>query len=281
VTVWSGETLVGLLPMYVYVDQVSGERQLLMVGAGTSDYLDGVFREGCSTEWILGAIEAMCAEGGWDVGHFTQLRAESPLRRVLGAMGEERARPYPGEQCSECPAVGIAELPSKVRANVRYYRNYAIGRGALDLTVADAGNWSESFDLLVRFHTERWEGAGEAGVLADPLVLAWHRKAMPPMLASDLLRLYRLHLDGEVIAVLYAMVDPVGRAGRTVYLYLMGHSQEHAELRPGTLLTAMAMESAAAEGVRTVDMLRGEEVYKQFWRVKRVPTYGFALRGGA
>ena len=40
----------------------------------------------------------------------------------------------------------------------------------------------------------------------------------------------------------------------------------------------MAIEQAAAEGTRTIDMLRGGEVYKQFWHVEPVATFGFALR---
>jgi CelD/BcsL family acetyltransferase involved in cellulose biosynthesis len=38
------------------------------------------------------------------------------------------------------------------------------------------------------------------------------------------------------------------------------------------------MEQAAAEGVQTIDMLRGDEAYKRIWHFEPVPTYGFALR---
>ena len=161
---------------------------------------------------------------------------------------------------------------------MRYFRNAAIGHGKLELTVAGADDCRQAFDLLVRFHTDRWQQAGESGVLADPAVLAWHREALPLLAGHGLLRLATLRLDGESIAVLYALIDPPSRAGRTQFFYLMGFSIEHAELHPGTLLTALAIEHAAAEGVQTIDMLRGGESYKQFWHVTPIPTYGFAMR---
>ena len=81
-----------------------------------------------------------------------------------------------------------------------------------------------------------------------------------------------------MLGVLYSLIDPPARARRTQYFYLTAYAQEHAELRPGTLLLALAIEAAAREGVHTVDMLRGDEAYKQMWHLQRVPTCGVALR---
>ena len=41
------ESLLGMLPAYVYPDPQSGQKQLPFAGAGTSDYLDGVFSRDC------------------------------------------------------------------------------------------------------------------------------------------------------------------------------------------------------------------------------------------
>ena len=280
--VWRGETLLAFLPFYILQDGVTNERQLLLIGAGTSDYLDGLFARDCTPDDVLYALEVLLAEPGWDVAHFTQLVPHSKLFQAIQRLRSSvEVRPYEGEECSRCPAVTISELPAKIRSDVRYYRNYAIGRGTLDLKTSSASECEKSFDLLVRFHTERWEQAGEAGVLADPAVLAWHREALSCLEASGLLRLLVLKLGGEPIAVLYSLVDspdPPSRTERTQYFYLMGFSLAHAELRPGVLLTALAIEGAAMDGVRTIDMLRGQEVYKQFWRVQPVRTHGFAVR---
>ncbi len=274
-TLWRGEQLVGLLPAYVYQPESGGERQLLLVGAGTSDYLDGVFAPACTVDLVGAGLERLKDEGGWDVAYFTQLAAGSLLGQALERVNWAAVSRFRGESCSRLPAVAVAGLPKKVRAEVLYFRNAAIGRGKLRLRVASDADAPGMFEDLVRLHTARWQAAGEAGVLADPLVLAWHREAISGLQASGLLRLYALELAGEAVAVLYALRD---RAGRTEMFYLIGSSPEHAEVHPGTLLMAMAMEHAAGEGVETIDMLRGEEAYKKFWRVEEVPTFGFAVR---
>ena len=51
--------LTGILPLYVYSDPVRQERQLLLLGAGTSDYLDGIFSARCSTTDILQALASL------------------------------------------------------------------------------------------------------------------------------------------------------------------------------------------------------------------------------
>jgi CelD/BcsL family acetyltransferase involved in cellulose biosynthesis len=232
----------------------------------------------CTTDHLLAALCHLLADPAWDVAHFNQLRPDSPLLLVLQQLESATVSPYPGDLCSRCPAVIIADLPRKVRADVLYHRNFATSRGSLELCLANEHDWRPAFDLLVRFHSRRWEQAGESGVLADPAVLAWHREALPLLQAHGLLRLSTLRLADESIAALYSLIDPPSRPSRTQYFYLMGFSTDLAEFRPGTLLTALAIERAAAEGVQTIDMLRGEETYKQFWHVKDVPTFGFAVR---
>ncbi|HET9087969.1 MAG TPA: GNAT family N-acetyltransferase, partial [Acidobacteriaceae bacterium] len=96
-----------------------------------------------------------------------------------------------------------------------------------------------------------------------------------------------LRLNGEIIGVLYSLIDPprasrsAHRIARTQYFYLTAYSLQHADLRPGTLLLALAIEQAANEGVQTIDMLRGDEAYKQIWHLTRTPTAGFTVRNTA
>jgi CelD/BcsL family acetyltransferase involved in cellulose biosynthesis len=180
------------------------------------------------------------------------------------------------------PAVAIADLPAKMRRNAMYYRNRAGREGSLSLEVADAATIPHFFDDLVRLHTERWHEAGEPGVLADTRVLAWHREALPALQAAGLLRLSALRREGETLAVIYAVHDPPRRAAqgveRTEYVYITAYSPTHADLRPGTVLLALAMEEAAGEGIGTIDMLRGDEAYKRLWHATQAPTLGYSLR---
>ena len=269
--------LIGLLPLYVYADPQRNERQLLFLGAGTSDYLDGLFAPECTSTDVCKALVALSEEATWDVAHLTQLLPQSLLHSALSQLDPATVRSYPGESCSHCSAMPIAELPRKLRADVRYFRNAAIGRGRLTLHLADAGTWEPALESLVTLHSARWQQANEPGVLADPAVLAWHREAIPALQAADCLRLYTLLQDTEPIAALYALIDPPTRATRTEYFYLIGYAPAHADLKPGILLTAMASEHAFTEGAHIIDMLRGDETYKKFWHVQETPTFGFSV----
>lgn len=273
--------LVAFLPFYIYCEPRSGERQLLLIGVGTTDYLDGIFSPDCTPEHVQIALDALHEESGWDVLYAGQLLPHSMLFQALQQSGDPGIERWNGESCSRMSAVSMAELPVKIRRNAMYYRNRAIRRGDLKFTIADASNWPEAVDALQRLHTMRWHSSGQPGVLADPKVLAWHREALPLLQASDLLRLCCLRLDSEIIGVLYSLIDPASHRERTQYFYLTAFSTDHADLRPGTLLLSYAIERAAHEGIQTIDMLRGNEAYKKIWHVDPVPTYGFAVRSAA
>lgn len=288
VTIRQNGELTGLLPFYLYRDWRSGMRQCLLIGIGTTDYLDGVFAPECSVDCVWSAMQRLCSETEWDAITVSQLRQESKLRQALeGSNGESgvdradgNATRFESEGCARVRAMPTTELPAKIRRNVRYYRNRAVAQGDLRLTLANETNYLDCFDTLQRLHAERWQARGERGVLADRRMVAWHQESMPLLLEAGMLRLYCLTLEREPIGTLYAVVDPAGlpgRAERKAYFYMTAYSTRHAVLSPGTLLCAMAMEHAADEGVQTIDMLRGDERYKDFWHVEHVPTWGFSL----
>ena len=97
-TIRQSNRLVGLLPTYVYCDVDTGERKLLLVGAGTSDYLDGLFAPECETSDIAEALLQIAAEGTWDTAYFTQLPEGSRLSELLRDLGVTDSA---GESCSE------------------------------------------------------------------------------------------------------------------------------------------------------------------------------------
>ena len=275
VATFRGDDLVALLLFYIHREPRSGEHQLLPVGVGTTDYLDGIFAPDMSVAEVGAAVEFLCDEDGWDGLYVSQLRAGSKLLRALEA-GQQGERLI-GQSCSRMPAVPLSALPQKIRRNAMYYRNRALRAGNLELDVAGGSNWGKAFAVLMRLHGERWRDRGEPGVFADERVVRWHEQALPRLERAGLLRLCSLRLEGgEIMGVLYALIDPPGRPERTQYFYLPAYSIRHADLRPGTLLTALAVEHAAGEGVQTIDMLRGDEEYKKLWHTERAETFGFA-----
>jgi CelD/BcsL family acetyltransferase involved in cellulose biosynthesis len=274
-----GPEPIGLLPLYIYPEPRTGERKLLSLGVGTTDYLGGVFRPECTARDIRGALDLLAEDTGWDRLDVLQLRAGSRLAETFGAMPE--AQQFAAAPCWRTSAVPISKLPAKLRRHVMYYRNRAARSGELSLEFSNAATLPAMFDDLVRLHTQRWQQSSEPGIFADPRMIAWHREALPELEAAGLLRLCALRRSGETLATAYALSDPVVRAdqgaGRAEYVYITAYSVDHANLRPGTILLALAMEQAANEGVATIDMLRGDEGYKQLWHMTPVATSGYRL----
>lgn len=270
VAIWDGEELIGLLPFYSYRESPDSDSKALLLGAGTTDYLDGVFAPQCTPNHVRSAFMVLRGESGWDQLHLAQLRSTS---RLFQAMQGQAGACRPSEACLRFPAARLAELPPKFRGNARYYQNRARRQGELSLGMADESNCLNWFEVLCRLHTERWRQRGEPGVLADERVLAWHREAIPMLQRAGVLRLYALNLGGEMIAMLYSLVDHLSRSKRTQYMYLPAYSVRHADLRPGTVLQALAVDDAAQEGIETIDLLRGNERYKQLWHSSIEPTW--------
>ena len=288
VAIFRGGKSIGLLPFYVYHDPQRRERQLLPLGVGTTDYLDGVFLPECGAVEIRQAMAFLRSQAKHDVLCVSQLRTDSRLMEALrersgfrdqgSEMGSDRRAVFvsQSEPCSRMPAVTMPQLPQKIKRNAMYYRNRAQRKGRLELRQAEEGNWRESFEALRRLHSSRWQSRGEEGVLVDERVVAWHCEAIPLLIRAGLLRLMTLRLNEEIIAVLYSVIDRA-RAQRTQYFYITAYSPEYADLRPGTLLIAYAVEQAAREGVATIDMLRGDEGYKQIWHMEKSPTWCVTL----
>lgn len=264
--------VIGFLPLYVYWESRKNERQILPIGVGTTDYLGGVFSPECSAEDIFAGLAFIRDHVNHHRLYLAQMPADSRILAAVDQSSGENLFLSSSEPCSRMPAVIMAELPQKIRRNAMYYRNRAQRQGKLELLFADESNWHQIYGELCRLHTARWQSRGEQGVLVDERVIAWHQDAIPMLLSAGTLRLAALRLNQETIAVLYSLIDREGE-DRTQYFYITAYSPDHADLRPGTLLIACAVEHAAQEGVGVIDMLRGDEGYKQIWHMERVPTW--------
>ncbi len=276
--------LIGLLPMYVYTQPGSGRRDRMLLGAGTSDYLGGVFQAsaGCSAtevaEYALGWAERD-GQGRCDGTTLHQMRGDSP---VLEAARRRGLAEVPGEGCSVL-STDCSVVPAKMRLNMGRYRRRAEGVGELRSSTATTPEDALSaLERLIGLHTRRWEKRGETGVLAQAAVQAHHRAAVPLMQAAGLLRMTTLFLGQEPLGVLYSLADPVGRGQvikRRWYGYLIGIEAGRSELSPGTLLIERVLREAAEEGVGMFDMLRGGEQYKRFWGAHAESTFSVDLQG--
>ena len=266
--------LVGFVPLYLYSGGATGERTLLLMGAGTTDYLDGVWAPEAAEAADFGLRYLRSGPPRWDRANLHQLRGTSPLK----AAATRASLPFfSTEPCSTIDAT--ADLPAKIRANTGRYRRRAEAQGPLACDcAANSREALASFDILVSLHSQRWESRGEPGVLSDPRVLAHHRESLPWLLEAGLVRVFHLRVAGETMGVLYALADGPHAAERRLYLYLIGFDPRFAECSPGTLLVQEAWRHARENGFSKLDLLRGGEAYKQLWGAQVEATFGIELR---
>lgn len=269
--------LVGFLPLYIYPQPHSGERHLLLLGAGTSDYLGGVFdAQGASALAAAMLRHLQSTTGKWDRAFLSQLPALSPLLVSAETAG------WPACSTEPCSRIAVGDrdqLSSKLRSNISRYTKRAANEGELALHIASTPQQATSvLETLIALHTRRWRGQGQAGVLASHGVQQHHRNAVPLLLGAGLLSMAELCLNGQPIAVIYALRSALrgrtAKAENSLLLYLAGFDPDYAEISPGTLILAAVYDHCREQGTQQMDLLRGGETYKQLWGATGVPTWG-------
>jgi CelD/BcsL family acetyltransferase involved in cellulose biosynthesis len=271
--------LVGLAPLYVYTDAASGRRHLFPIGIATTDYLDPLVRPGWERPaWrrLMEDLAESCAE--WDVLELPQLRWRPPLQPARGWRAElVPAEPNPVLPIA--PGTTRLPLPRSMMQNIRTARSRAARAGRMTYELADPQTIPVFLDALEALHGRRWSQRGLPGVLADASVVACHRDAAPRLHEAGLLRLYALRLDGRIVAALYVLAGDAPHERRH-YHYIGGFDPACAQLSPGTLLIAHAIEQAIAEGATAFDFLRGAEPYKYRWGAVDQPMWTLRARHG-
>jgi CelD/BcsL family acetyltransferase involved in cellulose biosynthesis len=230
--------LVGLVPLELR----SGT--LRLIGAGITDYLDAIVEPGLElspyVQLALDGVRAIELDG---------LRAGSPLLSLeLGGTAD------PG---MPSPVVSLRERRIPPRLAYDRRRLARAGQVRWDDETTDRSALLEGLFVL---HRARWELRGERGVLDAPALERFHDEAARGLHTRGMLRLVGLRLDGRLIGVLHGLSDH----GRFLF-YLSGFLPEAAQLSPGRLLIAHAMDRALDEGATEFDFLRGREAYKYEW----------------
>ncbi|GJD51226.1 hypothetical protein OPKNFCMD_3978 [Methylobacterium crusticola] len=251
-------TLVAALPLFVWHD--GAVRRLVPVGAGHSDYCDALIAPGTPADGLWDAILG-CAEH-WDELLLPDLRADSPL---LGPLPRGwRAVDAEAETCPvlTLPAAGspLDGLTRTQRRKVVHDRHRAGRLGRVEEALASPEEIDPALDALFALHSARWARAGQAGVLGDPRVQAFHRAAAPALASAGLLRISTVRRDGATAAVLYGLADP-----RRWYSYINAVDMSEPGQSFGTLAFACLIEAAAAARAGEFHFLRGEEPYKYRW----------------
>lgn len=268
VAAWIDGRLVALLPMAVW--DHDGRRRLFPAGAGVTDYCDALVDP---APGAIAALWAALAAEAWDELWLPDLRADSPLLGPLPAGWSAE-----DEATETCPVLPLPQgelypnLSKTQRRKVVHDRHRADRLGGVTVALAEPPQIDEALDALFALHAARWAAEGQAGVLADPAVQAFHREAAPALAAAGLLRMPVVRHEGRIVSVLLAMTD--GARGMS---YIIGSDFAPGQSY-GTLAFAAAIEAAHAEGKGAYHFLRGEEGYKYQWGAAPTRTWRRLIR---
>jgi hypothetical protein len=94
----------------------------------------------------------------------------------------------------------------------------------------------------------------------DPTFTCFHNTIAHLAFNHGWLRLYMLTVENRLIALLYCF-----RFKDCIYAYNSGYDIDWSRYSPGRLLIAYSIEEALLEGVRVIDMGRGDSEYKFYW----------------
>jgi CelD/BcsL family acetyltransferase involved in cellulose biosynthesis len=270
--VWRADRLVGLASLFVERYFHLPLWRLALLGTGNTDYLDVLLDPAESTpvlQALQSAIQATPIR--WDFCDLQQLRVGTAL---LGAAVPPSFRHVIREQ-EVCPVLTlpavedpvVAVLPVKLRSNLRYYQRRLEREGGT-FALADSDTVGEALEALFQLHGARWRKRKLPGVFTSPRVRRFHHEAAQRFAQRGWLRLHTLSLGGRFRAVLYCF-----HCRNRGYYYAGGFDPALARLSPGTVLTGRAVQSAADEGAREFDFLRGDEPYKYTWAAVNRTNY--------
>jgi CelD/BcsL family acetyltransferase involved in cellulose biosynthesis len=243
-----------------------GRERWLLAGSGIADKLDPLIdRNHCDAgaELLFGGLRRLARTAPVEL---QQQSADSPL--VARARREDCAI-APAEPClvvNVQDGTGLDTIvePGLARG-IAYARRRLSREGEWSIEDATPATLHRILDRLFELHGERWRTRGEAGVLADAAVRAFHRRVAGRLLGHGLV-LRALRLNDAVIACHYGFRT----ADRELY-YIGGFDPSCARLSPGVLLLADAFERTRADGLTWLDLLRGREPYKYAWGAREEP----------
>ncbi|HEX4227304.1 MAG TPA: GNAT family N-acetyltransferase [Bryobacteraceae bacterium] len=244
----------GVLPCFLH--QWNGRRQMTLLGAGISDYLDPLFGPACVDKILERIREQLRGRSDWDVCDWQDLSLDTPLGALGTVIEDTPCSTIAIEQPFEA---FLAARPNDLRRNLRRYKKKAEAMGCMRFDVAESAN-IELMDALITLHGARWAKTGEAGMIEQNRSEAFLRDIAERFGARGLLRIFSLRFKDRVAAIILAFCD-----GKAICGYLSAFDPRYAEFGFGRELLAQALRYAHERGYRRWDFLRGTEPYKFSW----------------
>ncbi|HEY2636330.1 MAG TPA: GNAT family N-acetyltransferase, partial [Solirubrobacteraceae bacterium] len=168
----------------------------------------------------------------------------------------------------------------RFKADLRRRRRRLSELGEVDLDVYRGGpDLPARLDEGLGLEAAGWKGDRNTAILGRPALHEFYGAVAAWASGRDALRLYFLRLDGAAVAFVFALTD-----GRAVHLVKSGLDPAFARFSPSQLLLEDVIARARQDGARHVELLGGEEPYKQAWTGRtrdrmRVDLFSASVKG--
>jgi CelD/BcsL family acetyltransferase involved in cellulose biosynthesis len=259
---------VGIAPLYVAKWPNANHRSLRvlrLIGDETHDsgQLGFVTRKGSEIEFNEAIFEWLDSHRSlWDALELQGLPDNEATSALLATM-ELRAWLTRQRNTSHM----VIELPDSMeqyRATLPrgFVKSLATSRNRLVKHAVQFQHCKSTEDVdvameeLFRLHTRRWERRGNPGAFVDA-----RRRQFYKLLAATLPRsldLWTMRIDGKTVAAEFGLID--GSSRRSLQ---SGFDPDHARLHVGSLLDEKIIEESIRRGLKSYDLLEGEQDYKK------------------
>ncbi|HAE85669.1 MAG TPA: hypothetical protein DCG78_04075 [Anaerolineaceae bacterium] len=257
--------LVGLAPFFLSTKEGFDPALRFLGSVEVSDYLDFLSLPERLNEFLVGllAFIADCKTLPVKSLDLYNVMESSPTQSALPAactqadwaFGTERLMPAPYIPLAESFEAYLATLDKKQRHEIRRKLRNAKARHQTNwYTVQDEDSLSAEVDAFIAMmHNDN----RKAEFLQNPAMLQYLHDFAKAAFEDELLRLSFLTFDDHKAAAFLSLVTQ-----QKLWIYNSAWEPTFASSSPGWVLLAMEIEWAISQGIREVDMMRGDEDYK-------------------
>ncbi len=249
-----GGSVMGVLPLFLH--EWEKRRQLTLIGAGISDYLDPLFVPLYTPEIVDRIALELNSWTDWDICDWQDLSAETPLAALGTAVEDSSCSFIPLDRPFE---EYMASRPKDLKRNLRRYREKAETIAPVSFEAAENAD-DNLLSRLVELHRERWACSGQSGMIEANGSEKFLRTIATLFAHRGLLRIFTIRFGPRVTAALLAFCY-----GETVFSYLSAFDPRDGAFGFGRELLFQSIRYAQEHGYRIWNFLRGDEPYKSSW----------------
>lgn len=269
------DQILGLAPLFLHRSSLRPgilptHRELAFIGSNiiAPDHLDFIIRKGYEKLIAAKLIKIIDSDKGWDILHLDGLAKDSPIVPFIKARENICGNnlTYKSGAIIRLPKTWDtyhSSLGKNLRKNLRRYARQLEQEYPDQVRYSLAKNPDEiisTLKTLFRLADGVSESLNRKYTLRTPDMQDFHFRVAIALHQQDWVRIYKITVGEEIIAVLYAYnYDGV------ISDYQTGYSLSWQNFRLGQLILAHSIRQAIDQGAQVYDFLRGEHSYLDTW----------------